>query len=85
MKFLSIKYHTLLNYLTNISFYIFLKSSGTRHLRTHPVIDALINLRTTWDKLETLESKMEGIIKEFIDMLETDEQVDQNEKAGLGF
>ncbi|CAI2163627.1 20369_t:CDS:10, partial [Funneliformis geosporum] len=81
MKFLSIKYYTLFNYLTNISFYLFLRSSGTRHLRTHPVIDALVDLRTTWDKLEILESKMEDVINEFIDRLETDEQIDQNEMA----
>ncbi|CAG8719824.1 16679_t:CDS:10, partial [Funneliformis caledonium] len=81
MKFLSIKYHTLFNYLTNISFYLFLRSSETRHLRTHPVIDALVDIRTTWDKLEILESKMEDVINEFIDKLETDEQIDQNDMA----
>ncbi|RIA89269.1 Sas10 C-terminal domain-containing protein [Glomus cerebriforme] len=75
MKFLSIKYHTLLNYLTNISFYFFLKSSGTCHLRTHPVIDALVDLRTALDKLEILESKMEGLIREFIDRLEAEIEV----------
>jgi U3 small nucleolar RNA-associated protein 3 len=84
MKFLSIKYHTLLNYLTNISFYFFLKSSGTRSLQIHPVIDALVDLRTTLDKLETLESKMEDIIKQFIDRLETDVHIDKNEKAEKG-
>ncbi|GET00169.1 Sas10 domain-containing protein [Rhizophagus clarus] len=81
MKFLSIKYHTLLNYLTNISFYFFLKSSGTRHLRIHPVIDALVDLRTALDKLETLESKMEDTIKQFIDRLETDVHIDKSEKV----
>ncbi|CAB5323854.1 hypothetical protein RhiirA5_398737 [Rhizophagus irregularis] len=81
MKFLSIKYHTLLNYLTNISFYFFLKSSGTRHLRMHPVIDTLVDLRTTLDKLETLESKMKDIIKQFVDRLETDEHTDKSEKV----
>jgi U3 small nucleolar RNA-associated protein 3 len=82
MKFLSIKYYTLLNYLTNISFYFFLKSSGARHLRTHPVIDALVDLRTTLNKLEVVERKMEGVIREFVDMLETDNQIYQREKAG---
>lgn len=85
MKFLSIKYHTLLNYLTNISFYFFLKSSGTRHLRMHPVIDTLVDLRTTLDKLETLESKMKDIIKQFVDRLETDEHTDKSEKVEKGF
>ena len=85
MKFLSIKYHTLLNYLTNISFYFFLKSSGTRHLRTHPVIDALVNFKTALNKLEIVESKMEDLIRAFVDRLETDDPIVQNEETTEGF
>ncbi|KAG0270117.1 hypothetical protein DFQ27_000418 [Actinomortierella ambigua] len=60
LPFLRLKYQTLANYLTNIAFYITLKSSpGTDalELREHPVIDALVELRTMLSKLDKFENK----------------------------
>ncbi|KAG0242129.1 hypothetical protein BGW41_004752 [Actinomortierella wolfii] len=60
LPFLRLKYQTLANYLTNIAFYITLKSSpdtDALNLREHPVIDALVELRTMLGKLDKFENK----------------------------
>ncbi|CAH1758117.1 12531_t:CDS:10 [Entrophospora sp. SA101] len=73
MEFLFIKHQTLLNYLTNISFYLYLKSSGTSiNLFKHPITDALLELNNTWKKLEKLEIKMKKSIDLFIEKLNDD-------------
>ncbi|CAG8434085.1 5286_t:CDS:10 [Diversispora eburnea] len=74
LKFLSMKYQLLIHYLKNISFYLVLKTSGTRNLREHPIIDALVDLRITLDKFERLESKVEEPIKSFINKLDQPDQ-----------
>ncbi|CAG8572922.1 12412_t:CDS:10, partial [Acaulospora morrowiae] len=75
VKFLSIKHQTLVHYLTNISFFLVLKSSGTKNLREHPVIDALVELKVALDKLKELEFKVGDLIKEFIDNLDQPDEV----------
>ncbi|RHZ56066.1 hypothetical protein Glove_406g34 [Diversispora epigaea] len=80
IKFLSMKHQLLVHYLTNISFYLVLKTSGTRNLREHPIIDALMDLRITLDKFERLESKVEEPIKSFIDKLDQPDQPDEEIK-----
>nr|CAG8532940.1 4987_t:CDS:10 [Entrophospora candida] len=73
MEFLFIKHQTLLNYLTNISFYLYLKSSGTSiNLFEHPITDTLLELNNTWKKLEKLEIKMKKSIDLFIEKLNDD-------------
>lgn len=48
----------LLNYLTNIAFYLCLKASGTPNIRDHPVINSLVELRTAIEKAEVIENKL---------------------------
>ncbi|KAF9192853.1 hypothetical protein BGZ51_004616 [Haplosporangium sp. Z 767] len=60
MPFLRLKYQTLINYLTNIAFYITLKTSpdtATVDLTSHPVIDALYELKKSIVKLEKMEKR----------------------------
>ncbi|KAG0189779.1 hypothetical protein DFQ28_002909 [Apophysomyces sp. BC1034] len=68
-KFISFKYQLLMNYLTNISFYLALKASGTANIREHPVIHALVELRTTLEKMEQVEEKLQPTIDQFIQTL----------------
>ncbi|CAM0141429.1 something about silencing protein 10 [Umbelopsis sp. WA50703] len=56
--FYKFKYHLLLNYLTNIAFYLCLKASGTPNIRDHPVINSLVELRTAIEKTEVIENKL---------------------------
>ncbi|KAG0745088.1 hypothetical protein G6F57_001395 [Rhizopus arrhizus] len=68
-QFLLFKYQTLMNYMTNISFYFALKASNASDVREHPVIQALFNLRQTLEKVENLEQKLNSEIDEFIETL----------------
>ncbi|RUS24906.1 Sas10 C-terminal domain-containing protein [Jimgerdemannia flammicorona] len=72
LDFLNLKHQLLLNYLTNISFYLVLKSSNSPHLRDHPVIAALVELRTALEKVERVEKKggMRARVKKFASLLE---------------
>ncbi|KAG0309081.1 hypothetical protein BGZ98_005403 [Dissophora globulifera] len=60
MPFIRLKYQTIVNYLTNIAFYITLKTSpdtDSTDLTNHPVIDALYELKKSIIKLEKMEKK----------------------------
>ncbi|KAF9213705.1 hypothetical protein CPC16_004414 [Podila verticillata] len=92
MPFLRLKYQTLINYLTNIAFYITLKTSpepASADLRDHPVIDALLELKTSIGKLEKLEEKkaVRESMEDLLELLEAagsegdeDEDEDQDEE-----
>ncbi|KAF9582161.1 hypothetical protein BGW38_000569 [Lunasporangiospora selenospora] len=76
LPFLRLKYSTLINYLTNIAFYITLKTTPNAEsvdLRDHPVIDALLELKTSIGKLEKLEGKkvIQESMEDLLEILET--------------
>ncbi|RCI05233.1 hypothetical protein CU098_013149 [Rhizopus stolonifer] len=73
-QFILFKYQTYMNYLTNISFYFALKASESNDVRDHPVIQALVNLRQTLEKLETLDEKLKLDTEAFINSLDQPEQ-----------
>ncbi|KAG2186968.1 hypothetical protein INT44_003196 [Umbelopsis vinacea] len=58
VEFFKFKYHLILNYLTNIAFYLCLKASGASNIRDHPVIGSLVELRTSIEKAEAIEKKL---------------------------
>ncbi|KAI8636974.1 Sas10 C-terminal domain-containing protein [Parasitella parasitica] len=74
-RFLLFKFQTLMNYMTNISFYFALKASEANNIRDHPVIQALFKMRQTWEKLELLEEKIGLDIKQIALDLETTEKI----------
>ncbi|KAL9555883.1 hypothetical protein PS6_002601 [Mucor atramentarius] len=85
-QFLFFKYQTLMNYMTNISFYFALKASEASDIREHPVIQALFKLRQTLEKLESVEEKLGSDIEAFITGLDQEEktitrQPKQNKKS----
>ncbi|KAF1801356.1 Sas10 C-terminal domain-containing protein [Mucor lusitanicus] len=73
-QFLFFKYQTLMNYMTNISFYFALKASEANDIREHPVIQALFKLRQTLEKLDSLEEKLESDIETFVASLDQEEK-----------
>ncbi|KAI8341148.1 Sas10 C-terminal domain-containing protein [Chlamydoabsidia padenii] len=66
-KFIVFQYQLLMNYLTNISFYLALKAAGTSNIRDHPVIGALVELRSVIEKMEKLETKLQPQLQHFIE------------------
>ncbi|KAF8940546.1 hypothetical protein BGZ58_005880 [Dissophora ornata] len=84
MPFLRLKYQTLINYLTNIAFYITLKTSpdtGAADLTNHPVIDALYELKKSIVKLEKMEKKkaISESLDDFVEILENGGDLDDEE------
>jgi len=85
MPFLRLKYQTLVNYLTNIAFYITLKASpdtNANDLRDHPVIDAMLELKTSIGKLEKLEEKknIRESMEDLLEILENGAESDEDEE-----
>ncbi|KAI7865748.1 Sas10 C-terminal domain-containing protein [Mucor mucedo] len=77
-QFILFKYQTVMNYMTNISFYFALKASDANDIRDHPVIQALFKLRQTLEKLEALEEKLQDDIQDFV--TELDEESEEEEE-----
>ncbi|KAF9090597.1 hypothetical protein BGX23_005858 [Mortierella sp. AD031] len=81
MPFLRLKYQTLINYLTNIAFYITLKTSpesSATDLTNHPVIDALYELKKSIAKMEKMEKK-KAVSESMEDLLELLEEGGEQE------
>ncbi len=57
ISFLEMKYHLLLSYCSNISFYLLLKSKG-ESVKDHPVIEQLVKLRTILERIKPIEQKL---------------------------
>eukprot|EP01103_Thecamoeba_quadrilineata_P006842 TRINITY_DN1657_c0_g1_i1.p1 TRINITY_DN1657_c0_g1~~TRINITY_DN1657_c0_g1_i1.p1 ORF type:complete len:662 (-),score=207.24 TRINITY_DN1657_c0_g1_i1:79-2064(-) len=57
LSYLELKYHLMLSYCINISFYLLLKSEG-KSVKDHPVIDTLVRLRTIIEKIRPLDKKL---------------------------
>lgn len=70
VSFIRIKYHLLLNYCINISFYLMLKAKRLP-VSTHPVIKRLAQYRQL---LNQLESEQGNLIQEIQDILKTKEE-----------
>lgn len=73
----------LMNYLTNISFYLSLKAAGTSNIRNHPVIGALVELRGTIEKMEKLATKLEPELEHFIEHLDEPVNISTDKTASL--
>eukprot|EP01098_Paradermamoeba_levis_P009721 TRINITY_DN4067_c0_g1_i2.p1 TRINITY_DN4067_c0_g1~~TRINITY_DN4067_c0_g1_i2.p1 ORF type:complete len:650 (+),score=283.09 TRINITY_DN4067_c0_g1_i2:47-1951(+) len=57
LSFLEVKYHLLLSYCINVTFYLLLKASG-KSIKDHPVINELIRIRTVLEKIKPLDVKL---------------------------
>ncbi|RIA85714.1 Sas10/Utp3/C1D family-domain-containing protein [Glomus cerebriforme] len=65
VSLLEIKYHTLLEYITSLTFIIYMKLNG-QSIQNHPVIENLIELRIVLEKLKPLEQKLKYQIDKLI-------------------
>jgi len=65
ISLLEIKYHTLLEYITSLTFIIYVKLNG-QSIQNHPIIENLIELRIVLEKLKPLEQKLKYQIDKLI-------------------
>ncbi|PKY44918.1 hypothetical protein RhiirA4_459370 [Rhizophagus irregularis] len=65
ISLLEIKYHTLLEYITSLTFIIYMKLNG-QSIQNHPVVENLIELRVVLEKLKPLEQKLKYQIDKLI-------------------
>lgn len=68
-----------MNYMTNVSFYFVLKASGVADIKSHPVIDALVELRSTLEKTEQAEEELQPEIEDLF--LRLDAPANSTKKA----
>lgn len=74
MSLLELKNQLLLNYCLNLSFYFYLKASGSitsASIQQHPVIAQLVELRLFMEKLKPIETKLRYQIDKLVKMAET--------------
>jgi U3 small nucleolar ribonucleoprotein protein LCP5 len=71
ISLLSVRLHSLLSYLINVSFLILLKASG-KSINGHPVVKRLIELRVVLEKTKPLELKLNYQISKLVQMAAMD-------------
>jgi U3 small nucleolar ribonucleoprotein protein LCP5 len=71
ISLLSVRLHSLLSYLINVSFLILLKASG-KSINGHPVVKRLIELRAVLEKTKPLELKLNYQISKLVQMAAMD-------------
>eukprot|EP01122_Echinamoeba_exundans_P008775 TRINITY_DN297_c0_g1_i2.p1 TRINITY_DN297_c0_g1~~TRINITY_DN297_c0_g1_i2.p1 ORF type:complete len:717 (+),score=267.21 TRINITY_DN297_c0_g1_i2:346-2496(+) len=67
LSYLEVKYHLLLSYCINISFYLLLKSEG-RSVKNHPVIEQLVRTRVLLEKMRPLDQRLKYQIDKLLKM-----------------
>ncbi|KAF9311019.1 hypothetical protein BG003_007850 [Podila horticola] len=65
LSFLEVKYHILLEYITNLSFVMYRKLSG-ESIQDHPAIHSLIEERTILEKMKPVEQKLKYQIDKLV-------------------
>ncbi|KAI9319893.1 Sas10/Utp3/C1D family-domain-containing protein [Dichotomocladium elegans] len=65
VSFLEVKYQLMLQYITQLAFYVHLKLSG-RSIKNHPVIESLIELRVILDRMKPIETKLKYQIDKLV-------------------
>ncbi|KAF9432154.1 hypothetical protein BGZ76_011187 [Entomortierella beljakovae] len=65
LSFLEVKYHILLEYITNLSFVMYKKLNG-ESIKDHPAVIALIEQRTILEKMKPVEQKLKYQIDKLV-------------------
>ncbi|KAG0358354.1 hypothetical protein BGZ54_010462 [Gamsiella multidivaricata] len=65
LSFLEVKYHILLEYITNLSFVMYRKLNG-QSIRDHPAVISLIEQRTILEKMKPVEQKLKYQIDKLV-------------------
>merc|ERR1711991_1203473 len=73
LSYLELKMHLMLNYCTNIAFYIHLKSQGIS-VKDHPAVSQLFKLRTVMEKMNPLDQKLKYQIDKLAKLANMEEE-----------
>ncbi|KAF9090507.1 hypothetical protein BGX23_005942 [Mortierella sp. AD031] len=65
LSFLEVKYHILLEYITNLAFVMYRKLDG-QSIQDHPAVTALIEQRTILEKMKPVEQKLKYQIDKLV-------------------
>ncbi|KAF9391840.1 hypothetical protein BGX21_011176 [Mortierella sp. AD011] len=65
LSFLEVKYHILLEYITNLSFVMYRKLNGET-IKDHPAVVSLIEQRTMLEKMKPVEQKLKYQIDKLV-------------------
>ncbi|KAG2224073.1 hypothetical protein INT45_004954 [Circinella minor] len=65
VSFLEVKYQLMVQYITELAFYVHLKLSG-KQIENHPVVDSLVELRVILDKMKPIENKLKYQIDKLV-------------------
>ena len=79
-SFLELKYHLLLNYSIHLSFFLLLKAQGGR-VEDHPVVEKLVELRTSLEKLQPIEKRLQYKIEKMLKLARG--KLDPNDPSSL--
>jgi len=75
ISFLDAKNQILLSYMTQMSYYILLKSLGVP-VRNHPIVERLVELRLIFEKMRPVESKLKHQIDKLLQIASSPQKSD---------
>jgi U3 small nucleolar RNA-associated protein 3 len=80
VSFLELKYHLLLAYCLNVSFYLLLKTEG-KSVRDHPVVEQLLRIRAYLEKIKPIEAKLKYQLDKLLKSKPTEKSKKKAKKA----
>jgi U3 small nucleolar RNA-associated protein 3 len=80
VDYLDVKQQLLFAYITNVTFYLYMKSLG-KSVRSHPVMGQLLRLRYAMEKLQTIDQKVKYQIDRLVKLAEMNTSVQDFQKA----
>jgi hypothetical protein len=78
MSLLDVKFQLMVNYCSNVAFYLLLKAEG-RRVADHPVILQLVKTRTLLEKLRPLDKKLSYQLNKMLKLANAIEAGDAND------
>ena len=93
ISLLEVKCHSLLSYMTHLSYFILLKLQGMS-VEGHPCTTSLVELRTVLEKIKPLENKLKyqidklvksAVLKQDTDVVNADKNAAAEEMDALAF
>jgi U3 small nucleolar RNA-associated protein 3 len=80
VDYLDVKQQLLFAYITNVTFYLYMKSLG-KSVRSHPVMGQLLRLRYAMEKLQTIDQKVKYQIDRLVKLAEMNTSAQDFQKS----
>lgn len=82
VEYLEVKQQLLLSYVTNVTFYLYMKSLG-KSLKSHPVMAQLLRLRYALEKLQGIDQKVKYQIDRLVKLADANASAQEVQKSLL--